>query len=66
MDKESLVRLIEQRIKDEYRKHKNIDWEIIAARKIAGMVISNFDQMYFDEDDRIGDDFEPLIRHFGD
>lgn len=29
---------IEQRIKDEYRKHRNLDWAKIAARKIYASV----------------------------
>lgn len=34
MNKEEVIKSITQRIKDEYRKHKDLDWEEIAARKI--------------------------------
>lgn len=32
--KEEIIYLINQRIKSEYKKHKNLDWSNIAARKI--------------------------------
>ena len=35
-DKEKVIAIIKQRILDEYRKHKNIDWAESAARKIYG------------------------------
>ncbi len=34
MDKEKTIQIIKERIISERRKHKNIDWEEIAARKI--------------------------------
>jgi siroheme synthase (precorrin-2 oxidase/ferrochelatase) len=32
--KNEIIQSIKQRIIDEHRKHKNLDWEEIAARKI--------------------------------
>ena len=40
MTKEEIVALIESRIKSEYRKHKTIDWEKIAALKIYSNLYS--------------------------
>lgn len=40
-NKESIINLIENRIKSEYQKHKNIDWEIIAAHKIYDELFNN-------------------------
>ena len=34
--KESIIAGIKQRIIDEHRKHKDLEWEEIAARKIYG------------------------------
>ena len=36
MTREELINLIESRIKSEYKKHGNLDWAGIAARKIYG------------------------------
>jgi hypothetical protein len=35
LEKEKLVIIIEDRIRDEYNKHKSIDWIKIASLKIA-------------------------------
>jgi hypothetical protein len=34
MSKEEIITLMAQRIKDEYNKHKELDWARIAATKI--------------------------------
>ena len=36
MNKEETIKSIAQRIKDEHRKHKDLDWAEIAASKIYG------------------------------
>ena len=36
MTREELIDLIESRIKSEYKKHGDLDWAGIAARKIYG------------------------------
>jgi hypothetical protein len=45
MEKVKLIAIIENRIKDEYRKHKELDWPLIAAVKIAGTVIEMFPEV---------------------
>lgn len=40
MDKETIISGIKQRILDEQRKHQNLDWAEIAARKIYSTYIS--------------------------
>ena len=42
LEKYKLVKLIETRIRDEYRKHKEIEWELIAASKIASTIIKRY------------------------
>jgi hypothetical protein len=34
MSKENIIKLIKERIKTEYDKHKNLEWDLIAAKKI--------------------------------
>jgi hypothetical protein len=41
MDKEQIIQGIKSRIESEYRKHKDIDWPGIAARKIYGSYVFN-------------------------
>jgi hypothetical protein len=36
MEKEKVIELIEGRIIDEYRKHPDLKWNLIAAQKIYG------------------------------
>lgn len=38
MDKQIIISLIKQRIIDEHRKHKSINWEEIAASKIYSLL----------------------------
>lgn len=40
-DFETTIKLIKERIKSEHRKHKDIDWEEIAARKIYSSLKKN-------------------------
>lgn len=35
---QKLVKIIRERIKSEYRKHKCLDWDLIAAIKIINML----------------------------
>ncbi len=39
MDKDLWIMSIENRIKSEYRKHKDLEWEKIAASKIYADII---------------------------
>ena len=41
LKKETIVNEIAQRIKDEHRKHKQIDWAMIAAKKIYSSYIDD-------------------------
>ena len=41
LTKEEIIELIDNRIKSEFRKHKNINWSKIAAQKIFGS-LENF------------------------
>ena len=41
MDKEKTIVCIKQRILDEHRKHSNLDWAEIAARKIYSSYLNN-------------------------
>jgi len=34
MEKENIIKLIQERINSEYAKHKDLDWSLIAAKKI--------------------------------
>ena len=39
MNKEELIKLMEERIKSEYLKHKDLDWSKIASKKIFSTLI---------------------------
>lgn len=41
LNKEQIIAMITQRIKDEHRKHPLINWQEIAAAKIYDSFISN-------------------------
>lgn len=41
MNKENTIKLITERIKSEHKKHKDIDWEEIAAHKIYSSLKKN-------------------------
>jgi hypothetical protein len=40
MTNDEIISAIEQRIKSEYRKHPDLDWAEIAARKICAEIIN--------------------------
>ena len=42
MDEEKTIQIIKERIISERRKHKNLDWEEIAARKIYKSLVKLF------------------------
>lgn len=41
ISKEDMIILITERIKSEHKKHKNIEWERIAAHKIYATIEEN-------------------------
>jgi hypothetical protein len=42
IERYKLITLIENRIKNEYRKHKDIEWPLIAATKITNTIIDEY------------------------
>lgn len=49
MKKDTLVKIIENRIKTEHKKHGDLNWQEIAAIKICSSVIKNNNDVFFRE-----------------